>query len=882
VPNAKFQADFSSFLQAINQADVKLADFGKGANKVESSLNKMVDSFSGRKLIQEASLMTIAVEKAGGTAALTARELEQLGTRINEAADKMKRLGYEVPAGMQKLADETKNATGAGNTFGAMLTSVNGLLGAFGIGLSVTAVLGFARAILNSADSLEKLHDKTGISITGLQRFQVAGDDAGNTLDEITTAIVRMEDRLVGGDKAALGALSRLGIQFSDIKNLSPEAQFIAISDAIRKIQDPAQQVNIAIDLFGRSGAEVLPVLKRGFDDLRGSAVGMSNETVKALDDAGDATGRFWRAAKANLGEALADILTLSLSATRRLRSEWEGMIATATAAAPKMAAVLPPGLPKDLDELDKKWAEDKVAIHDTAEAHKRAGEEAKRHQAELAKLATTVSGLSFKTYIADTSRLNAIIPDMSGHVAEMADRFADARAHADDLAASSLELARVETATGAIIGGTVVPMFDKLATGSVPQATAAIKAAGNQTTVSFGQQAYRALNDVDTILTAIPGKVAEIGAVASRTGRAIMDNLASGNIWGAIVSGATGVVTVLSKLFGNNAEKQINPLRQQFVDAAGGLAQLNARAREAGVTLNALLNARTPEAYKKAIDDLNAAFKFSDDAMATLDETAQRYGFTLEELGPAMQRQNLDKQAAGLLKDWTVLNAAGIDTVAITGRMADGVNDYVKQAVRLGVEVPTAMKPMLQAMVDQGKLTDAAGNQITDLNDAGITWSQTMTEGFKSVVEEVRHLADAISGRLGVALSNIPKSISTSVDVDINGHWNIPAAPREAEFVSRGGLVTANGIQYLGAGGRVLRFTPRGSDTVPAMLSPGERVLSVQQNRAYEAGAAGGGASAVEARLASIERLLERQVREIKDGIVRANVYSVQKASRR
>lgn len=50
------------------------------------------------------------------------------------------------------------------------------------------------------------------------------------------------------------------------------------------------------------------------------------------------------------------------------------------------------------------------------------------------------------------------------------------------------------------------------------------------------------------------------------------------------------------------------------------------------------------------------------------------------------------------------------------------------------------------------------------------------------------------------------------------------------------GGLVTARGImQYLGNGGNVLPFIPKGTDTVPAMLTPGERVLSIQENSRYE-----------------------------------------------
>src|SRR6185369_8035542 len=123
---AKFQADFSSFIQAIDKAEVALVDFGKGAGKVESSLNRMVDNFSGRKLVQEASLMTIAVEKAGGVAKLTAQEIERVGAKANEAADKMKRLGYEVPAGLKKLADETKNASVETDSLGLSFTKFVG------------------------------------------------------------------------------------------------------------------------------------------------------------------------------------------------------------------------------------------------------------------------------------------------------------------------------------------------------------------------------------------------------------------------------------------------------------------------------------------------------------------------------------------------------------------------------------------------------------------------------------------------------------------------------------------------------------------------------------------------------------------------------------
>lgn len=359
----KFEADFAGFLTAVDQAEIKLVDLSKGAGQVESALNRMTDNFSGRKVIQEATLMVTAIENAGGASTLTAKELETVGKKANEAADKLKALGIDVPPGLRLIADETR---GASSQFDGMKGVLGSLAGAFGIAFSAQAVINFGREILASADSLVKLHDKTGISIEGLQRFQIAGDDAGNSIDEITSAITKMEDKLSGGDKSALSALAKLHLNFKDLQALTPENQFIAISNAIRQIPDPAEQVNVAIDLFGKSGASILPTLKRGFDDLKDSAGLMSDSTVRALDDVGDAMGRASRVAKGEAAEAFA-FLFLGWGQGERdaanLARQLDEMGAKAAAAAPSMGALVPPKLPEDLKQIERNLKEDAAEL---------------------------------------------------------------------------------------------------------------------------------------------------------------------------------------------------------------------------------------------------------------------------------------------------------------------------------------------------------------------------------------------------------------------------------------------------------------------------------------------------------------------------------------
>jgi hypothetical protein len=243
----------------------------------------------------------------------------------------------------------------------------------------------------------------------------------------------------------------------------------------------------------------------------------------------------------------------------------------------------------------------------------------------------------------------------------------------------------------------------------------------------------------------------------------------AVGAFIGPAVSWLAGKIT---SWFG---EKEYEKIRKQFIEASGGIEELRTAAAAANVPLEALFAARKTDQIKTAIADIEQgfrnqaeaaeaakkaaddAFAFQADAMQLAIDTAEKYGFTLEELGPAMQRQELDKQAQQLYKDWEVLNSAGIDTVAITDKMSKSVSEYVQHASKMGTEIPSAMRPMLEAMAKSGKLLDENGDAITDLDDDGLHFSMTMSEGFEKLIDKVAELTDSISRSLGLAIRDVP-----------------------------------------------------------------------------------------------------------------------------
>ena len=169
------------------------------------------------------------------------------------------------------------------------------------------------------------------------------------------------------------------------------------------------------------------------------------------------------------------------------------------------------------------------------------------------------------------------------------------------------------------------------------------------------------------------------------------------------------GVTKLFSAVFGKSEESsKVSPLRDEFFKLQGGIETLNPRVEALTGNLSmvqAVFDATTVEEYNAAIANLNTLFAQEQEALGLVTETAKKYGLTLEELGPAFARQELDKKAQELYKDYQVLIAAGVKNTTVTKKMADEVNKYVQQAMKMGVAVPSAMKPMLEQMAKMGVL---------------------------------------------------------------------------------------------------------------------------------------------------------------------------------
>lgn len=292
MPTARFAADFSEFQAACAKADVTLNGFEGNANKVQTSLNRMANSLSGTKLIQDATLMSEAVDRIGGISKLTENELARVSAQAAEAVEKMKALGTDVPPGLQKLADETKNVDKA--SAGLLDTAKSVALGFVAMS-TARAAFNFVSRTLDEASALNDLAAQTHISVEEIQLLGGAMSEFGVDSDTLAKGLYRLSRGIAGGDDSVAQGLHLMGMSLKDVEGLNGKDLFLKIEEGLATLQGGLRDT-AAADLFGgRLGAAMA-----GASEGIGGALAKwqqlnhvaSTESVEALDMYGESIER--------------------------------------------------------------------------------------------------------------------------------------------------------------------------------------------------------------------------------------------------------------------------------------------------------------------------------------------------------------------------------------------------------------------------------------------------------------------------------------------------------------------------------------------------------------------------------------------------------------
>lgn len=148
-------------------------------------------------------------------------------------------------------------------------TSLTRRVGGF---ISVYGTLRSLTGSIQLGDDLAKFAAKSGLAAEAASQLAHAAKMADVDLTQLGTAFKTMQVAIstaASGGKEATEALQALGLSIEQIRALRPDEQFETMADRISKLQDPADRTRAAVVLFGRAGADLLPMFEQGAAGIR-------------------------------------------------------------------------------------------------------------------------------------------------------------------------------------------------------------------------------------------------------------------------------------------------------------------------------------------------------------------------------------------------------------------------------------------------------------------------------------------------------------------------------------------------------------------------------------------------------------------------------------
>jgi hypothetical protein len=212
------------------------------------------------------------------------RDLERLDSKSKDASK-----GFDMSFGKIGLA-----AGVAGVAVKAGMMAVEAATAA-----ASAVVAGFGQAI-DLGGQLTDLSSRTGESAGSLLVLQRAFENTGVGAEKVGPSLNKLQKFMA--EAAAGGAeqsatLTALGLSMTDLAGKTPSEQMQVLAQKIAGISDPAERARASMEVFGKSGGELLPLLNNFSGELDGargqlgSLPDVMDRSARTFDDFGDGIG---------------------------------------------------------------------------------------------------------------------------------------------------------------------------------------------------------------------------------------------------------------------------------------------------------------------------------------------------------------------------------------------------------------------------------------------------------------------------------------------------------------------------------------------------------------------------------------------------------------
>lgn len=172
------------------------------------------------------------------------------------------KLAADSLAQLKKLETHAKKTA---NSVGFLESTIKGLGAGLVAGFSVDAFLGGMSAAIEKVDSLATSAERLGVSVESFSSLAFAAEQSDVSVGSLESGMKKLSVAMADSGSKAARVMAALNVDQSG----GVEQTMLNIADAIQSIQDPTQKTAALMAIFGRSGADLAPLMNKGAEGIK-------------------------------------------------------------------------------------------------------------------------------------------------------------------------------------------------------------------------------------------------------------------------------------------------------------------------------------------------------------------------------------------------------------------------------------------------------------------------------------------------------------------------------------------------------------------------------------------------------------------------------------
>lgn len=183
-----------------------------------------------------------------------------------------------------KLANDLEKS------FGRIKTALKAAFTVAAVKKAADGIMNLANTTAQAADRIDKQSQALGISRKAFQQWDYILSQSGASIDSLGVSMKTLNSAILGGSDSAVEAFEQLGLQWDSLAGMSQEGAFEAVVDAFQRMPQGARKSALAIQLFGKNGQTLMPLLNtssEAMNDLRKNTERLGFVMSDSMIDAG-------------------------------------------------------------------------------------------------------------------------------------------------------------------------------------------------------------------------------------------------------------------------------------------------------------------------------------------------------------------------------------------------------------------------------------------------------------------------------------------------------------------------------------------------------------------------------------------------------------------